>query len=650
MLQSLPGIRSPLALTSFVALLVIALLAVRGGRIATAARTMLGVPGVPGWSIARVALWLAVILLSVATLRPYWGYEDLKVETRGSEVVLLVDVSRSMYAEDVTPSRIELAKRKLKDLIDQFARRGEAHRFGITVFAGDAYTVCPITADQGVIKQFVEIISPELVTGLGSNLGAGIALAVSRFDRQRTRGHRVILLTDGEHSDADMSKALSELTDRGVRLDILGIGTTAGSRITLPNGALVTDESRRPVVSKLDERALKSLATATGGIYQTAVVDDSDVEALTSPSVNVAQGSSGGQSTIRSYREFGSWLSFAALVILLLPLCARRGTAFLAIILVLTFSSQQLSATPLPDTPAADLSDSPFSLYERGDYGRAVEAFAAEAKRSPSDRTIQFGLASSLFKAGRYAESQQLFQALAQSARDGRSYFESTYNEGNALLALARYQDAIDAYLKALDVKPGDQAAQHNLSVARALLDDERKNPKTPTPTNTQTPTSTETPSPQASPDTAPSPTPAEQATAAPTPTQNGAPSPPSTPERSPSGSPDPQETEAGESGTPSPGPSEAPHGDSPTPQSNQTPALTRAPGAPEGASPTPADRLKEAIETPGETKPNEISEAKATVGPETSTEANAWLESLPDSPLLVRRHRGSPSRSDQTW
>jgi Ca-activated chloride channel family protein len=597
-----------------------------------------------------MAVWFATALVAIAIVRPYWGFEDLKVETHGLEVVLLVDVSRSMYADDVPPNRIELVKRKLKDIIDQFSKRGETHRFGITVFAGDAYTVCPITSDQGVIKQFIDVISPELVTGLGSNLGAGIALAVSRFDRQHPGSPRVILFTDGEHSDSDMSKALGELTDRRVRLDILGVGTPTGSTITLPNGSLLTDESRRTVVSRLDEDALKTLANATGGMYQTATVDDTDVEALTSPSIQLGQSSRGTHSTIRSYREFGSWLAFTALLTLLVPLLVNRGTALLAAApLILFLPLLSAHATPAPNASASLQSTSPFTLYEHGAYQEASEAFMRELKRSPNDRSLQFGLASALFKAGKFAESQKLFHELADATDDGRSYFESTYNEANALLAMGRLQDAIDAYRKALDVKPEDEAAQHNLSVARALLDEERNNPRTPTPTNT--PTSTSNPEPQQSPAAAPSPTPQNQDRPAPTPTASESPSTDATPNQTPAGSPEPGSTSQGQSGTPSPNPSQLPEEGPATPDAEHTPSVTQVPGTPGDADPTPAERLKEAIESPA---PSDSANSPVSQSPtpsvETSTEASAWLESLPDSPLLIRRHRGSSDRNGQTW
>jgi Ca-activated chloride channel family protein len=631
---------------------VVIILTIRASQTSERVRATLGITNPSRQILTLIAVWLATALVTVAIVRPYWGFEDLKVETSGSEVVLLVDVSRSMYADDVSPNRIELAKRKLKDIIDQFSKRGETHRFGITVFAGDAYTVCPITSDQGVIKQFIDVISPELVTGLGSNLGAGIALAVSRFDRQRPDSYRVILLTDGEHSDSDMSKGLAELTDRSVRLDILGIGTTTGSAITLPNGSLVTDESRRTVVSKLDEDALRTLANATGGIYQTATVDDSDVEAITSPSIQLGHSSRGAHSTIRSYREFGSWLAFAALIILLAPLLVHRRTALLMVPVILFVPLLSARATPTSDTSPSPRSTSPFTLYEHGAYQDASEAFARELTRSPNDRRLQFGLASALFKIGKFAESQKLFHELAEGTQDGRAYFESTYNEANALLAMGRFQDAIDSYRKALDVKPDDEAAQHNLSVARALLEEERNNPRTPTPTNTPTSTVTPKADPQESPEPAPSPTPQNQESPAPTPTASESPSTDATPNQTPAESPQPRSTSKGESGTPSPNPSQpADNEKSATPDPERTPPVTQAPRTSGDAAPTPEKHLKEAIESPA---PSESAGAPIDQSPtpnaETSTEASAWLESLPDSPLLIRRHRGSPSRSGQTW
>ncbi|MEY4700761.1 MAG: hypothetical protein RL326_948 [Pseudomonadota bacterium] len=652
MFQGLPGIRYPLALTSVIAIVIVIILTIRGSRTSARVRATFGITNPSKQVFTLIAVWFAATLVAIAVLRPYWGFEDLKVETSGSEVVLLVDVSRSMYADDVPPNRIELAKRKLKDIISQFSKRGETHRFGITVFAGDAYTVCPITTDQGVIKQFIDVISPELVTGLGSNLGAGIALAVSRFDRQHPGSHRVILLTDGEHSDSDMSKALAELSDRRVRLDILGIGTPTGSTITLPNGSLLTDESRKTVISRLDEDALRTLANATGGIYQTTTVDDSDVEALTSPSIQLGHSSRGAHSTIRSYREFGSWLAFAALIILLLPLLVNRRTALLSLPLILLLPLLSAHATPTTNTPPSLLSTSPYTLYEQGAYQDASEAFARELKRSPNDRRLQFGLASALFKAGKFSESQKLFHELAEGTQDGRVYFENTYNEANALLSMGRFQDAIDAYRKALDVKPEDPAAQHNLSVARALLEEERKNPKTPTPTNTPTPTATQNPDPQESPAAAPSPTPQNQESAAPTPTASESPSTDATPNQTPSESPEPRSTSQGESGTPSPHPSHpSDDEESATPGPNQTPPVTQAPSTPGDASPAPGERLREAIESPAPSESANVPiDQSPTPSVETSTEASAWLESLPDSPLLIRRHRGSPSRSGQTW
>lgn len=274
----------------------------------------------------------------------------------------------------------------------------------------------------------------------------------------------------------------------------------------------------------------------------------------------------------------------------------------------------------------------------------------------PADLALKQGLASSLYKLGRYKESEALFAEISKNAQDGRSYFESTYNDGNALLALKRYQDAIDAYQKALDVKPDDHLATHNLGVARALLAEERNRP---------TPTPTPTPPPNPSPSTAPSPSPNESPSPSPSSSpgtpNSGTPSPAASPSPGGSPSPNPSPSPSAENqtpaGSPSPNQTSQPssNGDvTQTPSSSPSAAATPSPGATTSASQskTPDERLKEAIEAPpGDTaaapQPSPQNNATPDQGP---SEANAWLESLPDSPLLIRRHKGPSQGNGQTW
>jgi Ca-activated chloride channel family protein len=518
------------------------------------------------------------------------------------------------------------------------------------VFAGDGYTVCPVTSDRGVLKQFIEVISPDLVTSLGSNLRAGISAALGRLDESTAKSTRVILLSDGEDNFLKETDLVNEIKEKGARLDVLGLGTPAGSSVILPNGSAVVDSSRRQVTSALNEPPLQALAKAGGGIYAKATLDDSDINKLASSDLSINLSSTTNQAEIRSYREFGPWLTLAALATLILSALTKRTNPLLALILaplihLYTLQSAQATPTAPPTPPSPLLFQSPFSSYQNGEYAKAIEEYSTALKESPNDRSLVFGLASSLYKAGKYEESEQLFKNLADSALSGRDFFEARYNHGNSLLALKRYEDAIDAYWSALDVKPDDPAAKHNLGIARAFLEAKQRATPTPPPT----PTASQMPSPEASPSPYPenSPTPNQEqseenkeSSPSPNPEQSSSPNPNEEGQRSPTAAASPSQTEAGD--TP-----QHRHDQPTTPGSTPTPSEQTSPTSQPQA--TPDDRLKESL------NPNsqELKNAAAVTSPianQAVPEAQAWLESLPDSPLLIRRHNGSPNQGNQTW
>lgn len=646
------GILSPAALTTILLVVVVAVLEWRSSKGGQVVRMLFGLPQARSNSLRRSVILSLILILIAAVSRPYWGSEEIETESSGSDILFLVDVSRSMYAQDVPPSRIELAKRKMKDLVQSFSLTGAGARFGITVFAGDGYTVCPVTTDRGVLAQFIDVISPDLVTSLGSNLKAGVHAALARLDDVSRRSSRIILISDGEDNILDQAAIIAEVREKGVRLDVIGVGTTAGSSIVLPNGATVVDGSRQPVTSALSEGPLKALADATGGIYIRATLDDSDVQALSETAISSS--SSYSQKTeIRTYREIGPWLALAALVVLMCAAISRRANPLLIVpLFILLARSTSLSAqTPLPsEAQAPRLTRSPFESYHKGDYAKAIEEYSQALKNAPTDRSLLFGLGSSLYRLGRHQESADTFRKLADTAPTGRDFFESTYNEANALLSLGRYSDAIDAYWRALDVKPEDPAASHNLSVARALLEAQQRASPTPTPTPTPTPEPSQPPQPSPRPEGSPSPD------STPSPNNNSqdqteaTPSPPAESSQAP-----PAGTKDSATPAESPAPSQSQIPTANPNSSGDTPPATASPNAEQnhnsGASdtPPPSERLKESLPPEPEQSPaahgSPAAEITAAI-----PEADAWLESLPDSPLLIRKYRGTPSVGGQTW
>lgn len=614
------GVLRPLALLLLVAIVAALALCARGARLRAQAAAIFGVTAPKRHVWHFVTIGLTGLLLTAALIRPYWGSEDITISSQGEEIVFLVDISRSMLARDVPPSRIELAKRKIKDMIQAFAAHGLANRYAITVFAGDGYTVCPMTSDTVVVKQFVDIISPELEMSLGSDLKAGVTAALAGLTANRSAHARIILLSDGEDQFLDQASLIADIRSKGLRFDVLGFGTSQGATINLPNGAQIVDNSRNPVTTILKEESLRAIARAGGGEYRRATLNDSDIASLTRP-VTIPSAATGAQtSTIRSYREIGPWFAFAALMLLLIAALSRRLNPFIGAILFSFFTPLSVSAQPSGNILAQPADASARHLYESGEFEASAQEFSRLLTADPANRAAKQGLASALYKSGKFSESQKLFRELATSAKDGRDYFEGYYNEGNAWLSMGRYKEAIDAYDRSLLSKPNDPRATQNRSIAEALLEHQKRAPSpTPTPTpasSESSPTAAQTPSPQ----------PTQSASQSPEsePTRSETPSAPQSPSPGPSPSPDPQGS-ATPNGTATPSQQQASQTGQPTPHET-------AGGPPEGQTPQ--------AESP----------APTTQPDDQATEADAWLQSLPDSPLFVSRHRGRGSNRGQTW
>lgn len=650
------GILNPLAFLAIPILGLLLVLLVIQAKKLEARRTKLGIAPTAGIWRPLALTALPVALMTVAMLRPYAGSTDVTVPASNDDYMFVVDVSRSMFAKDIPPSRMELAKRKLKDLIDEFTREATPHRYGITLFAGYSYLLCPITDDTSVVKQFVSEISPEMVTSLGSNLEAGMTTALARFTDANIQNARILLVSDGEDDQLSLSRVLDLIKSKKIRVDVLGVGTTTGTPIELEDGSFLRDSGGSVVHSKLGEESLRAIAEAGSGVYVRATVDDRDILQLAKASLALKGGANQGTRTIRTYDELGSWLAFAALVALLLVAAIPRSGALLRSVVLLVILTNTASASPLNSSSSARTA---YELYSEGKFKESVEAFTSALKEAPNDSALRQGYASALFKSGSYREAQQIFNSLASQATTGKDYFENTYNEGNALLALKRYQDAIDAFTKALDVKPDDERALHNKAIAKALLEEEKNRP-TPTPTPTRDPNQSPQPSPSPSPQSPPEQSdPEKQDKEEQQDQQQGSPSP--SPAASPDGSPQPEQSPSSDNAaTPSPNPSASSSNQpasSPSPDPSASAVASAQPSPGEGSPTAHPDeeeqdeRLKENQdqETPPEQNTSSKPAALDTRSP-SQKEAEAWLESLPESPLLIRRERGRPAKGGQTW
>ncbi|MDR1005021.1 MAG: VWA domain-containing protein [Prevotellaceae bacterium] len=216
-------------------------------------------PGVKFWFT-----FAAIALLAVVLARPQFGSKLETVKRQGIEVVIALDISNSMLAQDVQPSRLEKAKRLVSQLVDKM----ENDKVGMIVFAGDAFTQLPITSDYISAKMFLESISPSLISKQGTAVGAALNLGMRSFTANKEVGRTLIVITDGENHEGGAVEAAKAAAEAGIQVNVLGVGMPDGAPIPMENSNdYRRDKDGNVVVTRLNEEMCREIAKAGKGIY-----------------------------------------------------------------------------------------------------------------------------------------------------------------------------------------------------------------------------------------------------------------------------------------------------------------------------------------------------------------------------------------------
>lgn len=209
-------------------------------------------------------LWITLGLSIVMLARPQFGTRLEKVKRSGIETIIALDISNSMLAEDVVPSRLEKAKSLISRLVSNF----NDDKVGLIVFAGDAFTQLPITSDYISAKMFLESITPSLISSQGTNIGEAIRLAIKSFTPQEKVGRAIIVITDGENHEGGAVEAAKEAASKGMKVFVLGIGSPDGSPIPLEgSNDYRKDNQGNVIVTRLNEQMCREVAQAGNGVY-----------------------------------------------------------------------------------------------------------------------------------------------------------------------------------------------------------------------------------------------------------------------------------------------------------------------------------------------------------------------------------------------
>lgn len=388
-----------------------------------------------------LALGLAWLLAVLALLGPSWQRVEQVNLKRADPLVVVLDLSTSMLAADVTPNRLAQAKRKLLDLLHS---RRDAPT-AIVVFAGSAHTLVPLSDDLATTSNLLESLQPSIMPSPGQRADLGVRQALALLE-QGAQGQGKILLIGSSLNQQEQDGIREALGKQGSRLQILGIGTREGAPIAQDGGGFIKDQSGAILIPRLDSSGLQRLARQLGGRYSNAGLDDSDLRRLDLLDRTQQLRDAAEPTQLSAWADQGHWL---LLPLLLLAACAGRRGWLLCLPLLLVL--------PRPSY-AFEFND----LWLRPDQQgqRLLEAQKpAEAAQHFSDPQWQ---AQALYQAGDYNAAAERF-AQGYSAADH-------YNRGTALAKAGELEAALDAYDQALERQPQMPAALANKALVEQAL------------------------------------------------------------------------------------------------------------------------------------------------------------------------------------
>ena len=227
-------------------------------------------------------------LMIIALLGPSFGDNKKEVNIVGKDIMILVDLSESMNADDIKPTRLEKVKFEMKKIIDQFS----SDRIGIIMFSSEAYVQCPLTYDKNALNLFIETLNTSLVPNSGTDFGPALELSLSKLEDETSNNKEInskviILISDGEDFGEDTESSLEQIKSSSIKLFSVGIGSTKGSKILLRNGKFKKDNEGNDVITKLNSNSLKETASYTGGKYFEISNEMSQTDNLISEIVNI---------------------------------------------------------------------------------------------------------------------------------------------------------------------------------------------------------------------------------------------------------------------------------------------------------------------------------------------------------------------------
>ena len=423
-------------------------------------------PAVKFW-ILQGALALLVVMLA----RPQFGTKISNEQRTGIETIIAMDISNSMLAEDITPSRLDRSKMMVENLVDHFTN----DKIGLLVFAGDAFVQLPITSDYVSAKMFLSSIDPSMMATQGTDIARAIDMATHSFTQEEGIGKAIIVITDGEDHEGGALESAKAAKDAGMRVYVLGVGSTQGAPIPIPGtGDYMKDNTGNTVMSALNEDMCRQVAQAGGGAYIHVENNSAAQDQLDNELSKLAKK----ETTSTVYSEFDEQfqaVAILALLLLILEICIfdrrnpllkrlslfgskKKAAATVALLLVAFTASAQTDRQYIREGN---------KQFRVGQYDKAEVSYRKAVEKNPKNPQAAYNLGNALMAQKKDSSAVQQFEQATRIETNPLRKAAAYHNMGVICQTHKMYGEAIEAYKNALRLNPNDDETRYNLVLCK---------------------------------------------------------------------------------------------------------------------------------------------------------------------------------------
>ena len=392
-----------------------------------------------------------------------------KINRKGTDIMIALDVSNSMLANDIQPSRLERAKQVISKIIDN----SPDDKIGLVIFAGRAYLQMPLTIDHEAAKMYLAAATPDDVPTQGTVISDALKMCFAAFNSNDKTFKSVLLISDGEDHDDEAIKVTKLLAKDGIMVNTIGIGSPEGSPILNPaTGQYLKDDKGQTVITKLNEKELSDIAKAGHGIYQLYTNTDAAASNVKKQLANIGNETSFSDSSYTSFKQYFQYFLAAAFILLLVEFFFSekkklkiKGSIAVLFFMGLSFSSfsQNAKSSIIKGNKA----------YKANNYEAAEDQYRDALKNSGDNFTADYNLGNALYKTNKTDEAVKSYDNAIANTTDSSVKQKAFYNKGVAYQKEKKLPDCISAYKSALLLNPNDEDARQNLQ--RALKEEEKQ-------------------------------------------------------------------------------------------------------------------------------------------------------------------------------